>query len=61
MSDGYDLATLKIEVDTTDLKTATAQLTAFADASKKLSATEIANEKLAGLKHSVLILKTDTL
>ena len=46
MSD-FDLATLKIEVDTTDLKTATAQLTAFADASKKLSATEIANEKLA--------------
>src|SRR3990172_5686096 len=44
MSD-YDLATLKIEVNTTDLKTATAQLTAFADASKKASATQIASQK----------------
>src|SRR3990167_2108963 len=43
----FDLATLKIEVDTTDLATATSELTKFADASKKLSATEIANEKLA--------------
>ena len=36
----FDLATLKIEVDTTDLKTATSQLTAFAEASKKVTATQ---------------------
>ena len=37
MSDDYDLATLKIEVDATDLKTATAALKTFSDEATKTS------------------------
>jgi len=40
MSDGYDLATLKIEVDTTKLGLATTALNDFATASKKVTATQ---------------------